>query len=55
MPGKPPLLSEQELRFAEKYAKAEAQLLGKSVLGMNLIFIRNDYLNFVLKFMIGKI
>ncbi|PAV76275.1 hypothetical protein WR25_09974 isoform A [Diploscapter pachys] len=31
--GKPPLLSEQELRFAEKYAKAEAQLLGKSVLG----------------------
>ncbi|EPB68268.1 synthetic lethal mutants of dpb11-1 five [Ancylostoma ceylanicum] len=31
--GRPALLSAQELRFAERYAKAEAQLMGKTCLG----------------------
>ncbi|ETN68738.1 hypothetical protein RB195_026500 [Necator americanus] len=31
--GKPVLLSDQEKRFAERYAKAEAQLMGRTCLG----------------------
>ncbi|RCN34391.1 synthetic lethal mutants of dpb11-1 five [Ancylostoma caninum] len=36
--GRPALLSDQEKRFAERYAKAEAQLMGKTCLGKEFTF-----------------